>query len=458
MSIASELAGFVTQTRCQDIPPRAIDYAAMLVSSTVASAAMGSTLESSRIVRALLARRGGAAEATVWFNGGPRLPVAAAARANALMSDAAASDDSDLRNITHPGTTLVAAAVAMAEKTGADGKDVLAAIALGYEAVGRINGAVVPGLMYEKGFHGCMVTVLGGAVAAGLLMKLDARQMTHALALAATSISGLLAAARTSTAREHHAGLAAMLGVEAAELAGLGYTGEEGIFEHPKGYFFMYGQDAHASGRVAAVTQGLGTAPWQILTHMALKLVPGAHTEHAMAEAAAEASRRAGDAGVPPGEIAAIVVSRPKAHLPASKNPPTDLIGIAHSPAYFAAAAAADRAYTWVHATPDKIMDPAIRRLLPLVEAGPPPTADVDRYQQGATVTVRAADGRSFSATVFAPRGAAVNGIEWADVEEKFTTLCPLAGMTPQAVARCAALLRGFREATGMTALVELLG
>ena len=36
------------------------------------------------------------------------LPVAEAARVNAVMSDAAASDDSDLRNIVHAGTTLVA--------------------------------------------------------------------------------------------------------------------------------------------------------------------------------------------------------------------------------------------------------------------------------------------------------------------------------------------------------------
>jgi 2-methylcitrate dehydratase PrpD len=55
------------------------------------------------------------------------------------MSDAAASDDSDLRNIVHAGTTLVSTSLAIAERTGASGQDVLAAIVLGYEASGRIG-------------------------------------------------------------------------------------------------------------------------------------------------------------------------------------------------------------------------------------------------------------------------------------------------------------------------------
>src|SRR5690606_26536767 len=155
------------RTAYDDIPPKAIDYAAMLVASTLASAAMGSTLKSSDIVHSMLVQRGGEPEASVWFSRGVKLPVTSAGRINALMSDAAASDDSDLRNITHPGTTLVAASLAVAQKTSAHGRDVLTAIALGYEVAGRINTGVVPGIIWEKGFHGCMVVVFGGAVAAG---------------------------------------------------------------------------------------------------------------------------------------------------------------------------------------------------------------------------------------------------------------------------------------------------
>jgi 2-methylcitrate dehydratase PrpD len=454
MTIAAELAQFVTQTRYADVPSKAIDYAAMLIASTVASAAMGASLNSSRIVCRFEIERGGLADSSAWFAGPARLPAARAARINAVMSDAAASDDSDLRNITHPGTPLVAAAIAMAEKTGATGKDVLTAITLGYEAAGRINGGVVPGLIWEKGFHGCMIAIFGATVAAGLLLKLSAHQMTHALALSATSNAGLLAAANTSIAREYHAGLAAMLGVEAAQLAGLGYTAEETIFEHPQGFFHAYGVDAHASGRVAAVTEGLGET-WQILTEMAIKLVPGAHPYHAMAEAAAEASRTA---NVPASEVVSIVCSLPAMRAFNGPRHPTDLIGAAHSPIYFAAASVADRGFNWQHLSPEKISDPEIRRLLDLVEAGEPPTENVERYKQGATVTVKTREGLSFAKTVYAPLGSAVRGIEWPEVERKFKALCPLAGVGPSNIDKGIDVLKHFRQVSHVRELIELLG
>src|SRR4051812_10631263 len=105
MTIASELGSFVARQRFSDLPTKSTDYAEMLISSTIASAGLGSTIESSRIVRQLEVERGGKPEATLGFGKAEKLPGAAAARVNALMSDAAASDDSDLRNIVHSGPT-----------------------------------------------------------------------------------------------------------------------------------------------------------------------------------------------------------------------------------------------------------------------------------------------------------------------------------------------------------------
>src|SRR5438552_485719 len=134
MTVAKELAEFLTQIGPADLPPQAIDHAAMLIASTLASAALGAGIDSSLIIRDLARERGGTAEASLWFDAGPKLPVAEAAQVNAVMSDAAASDDNDLRNIVHAGTILVASALAMAERTAANGGDVLAAIVVGYEA------------------------------------------------------------------------------------------------------------------------------------------------------------------------------------------------------------------------------------------------------------------------------------------------------------------------------------
>ena len=272
----------------------------MLIASTLASAAWGSGIASSAIIRTLAREHGGTPEASVWFDPGPKLPVAEAARVNAVMSDAAASDDSDLRNIVHAGTTLVATSLAMAERTGASGQDVLAAIVLGYEASGRIGEAVTPGLR-TRGFHGCLVSIFAGAVATGRLLGLDAARMAQAIALSATSIGGLMAAANTSVAREYHAGLAALLGVHAALAAQKGYVAEESILETRHGFFEVYG-GTHGAG----VTRDLGRE-WDIITDMAIKLVPGGHPSHALAEAAANAAR-AGN--VSPDEVETITLSR----------------------------------------------------------------------------------------------------------------------------------------------------
>ena len=118
MTVARDLAEFLTGTSSADLPPQAVEHAAMLIASTLTSAAMGAGLESSAIIRDLSRERGGTREASVWFDPGSKLPASDAARVNAVMSDAAASDDSDLRNIVHAGTTLVASALAIAERTG----------------------------------------------------------------------------------------------------------------------------------------------------------------------------------------------------------------------------------------------------------------------------------------------------------------------------------------------------
>src|SRR6185295_20237750 len=131
MSIAGDLAAFLVKTKVGDLPPLALERARMVVASTIASAAMGSDIVSSRIIRELATERGGTPEATVWFDGGRKLPVADTARVNAVMSDAATSDDSDLRSIAHIGTIISTTAIAMAEQTGAAGRDVLAAMVYG---------------------------------------------------------------------------------------------------------------------------------------------------------------------------------------------------------------------------------------------------------------------------------------------------------------------------------------
>jgi len=447
MTVARTLATFLTQVSYPDLPPQTVEHAAMLIASTLASAACGSGLTSAAIIRDLAREHGGTPEASIWFDSGPKLPVADAAQVNAVMSDAAASDDSDLRNIVHAGTPLVATSLAMAERTGASGQEVLAAIVLGYEASGRIGEAITPGFR-TQGFHGCLVAIFAGAVATSRLLRLDAAQMAQAIALSATSIGGLMAAANTSVAREYHAGLAAMLGVRAALAAQRGYLAEERILETDQGFCAVYGGTDGAS-----ITRDLGHS-WDIITDMAIKLVPGGHPHHALAEAAANAAR-AGQ--IAPDDVETITLSRPGITALAGPLHPADLIDMAHSPAYFLAAGVVDHRFTWEHATVPKITEPVIHQLIDKVRVGAPPTDQVEQYKQGATVTIQTRDGQTFSSTVYAPKGAGMLGIDWADVDAKYRTLVPQAQVSDQQVEASLQVIHDFRQVTHVSALTDLL-
>ena len=447
MSIARDLAAFITQVTYDDIPPQALEHAAMLISSTVASAACGIGITSSKIMRDLAKERGGTPDASIWFDSGNKLPVASAAQVNAVMSDAAASDDSDLRNIVHNGTPLVSTSLAIAERTGASGQDALAAIVLGYETSGRIGEAITP-TFQTRGFHGCLVAIFGATVAATRLLKLDEAQMAQAIALSATSIGGLRAAADTSESREYHAGLATMLGIQSALAAGRGYIAEESIFETKGGFFATYGDTDGVT-----VTRGLGDA-WDIITDMAVKLVPGGHPSHSLAEAAANAAR---EGQVSPDEVETITLSRPGVTALGGPIHPASLIDMAHRPAYFLAAGVADHEFSWSHATEAKITDPVIHQLIDKVRVGPPPTQQVEEYKQGATVTIQTKDGRTFSSTVFAPKGAGSLGIDWADVDAKYRSLAPVSGLSGQQIEGSLEVIHNFGDVKNVSELIEFL-
>ncbi len=385
----------------------------MVIASTLASAAMGVEIDSARMIRELAVERGGVGEARTWFTSAPKLPVAQAARANAVASDAAASDDSDLRNIAHIGTIVSATSLAVGERLGARGADVLAALVLGYEIAGRIGAAITPGYS-DRGFHGCVITVFGGAVASAKLLRLSPEQTALTIALAATSIGGLYAAANTSVAREYHAGLSAMLGVESALAAHKGFAVDRSILEAPRGFFDTFG--GHDRERV---TRGLGER-WEILDHLAIKLVPGAHPYHAAAEAAVAVARQA---NVAPEEIASVTVAARSLgrHL---VYHPTDLVGMAHSVPYFVAAAIVDQRFGWEHAAAGRVLDPVIGAVQDKVrvDADPERNASVGRTC-GGSVTLLTRAGETFSCTVDAPRGSSERGIDWRDVDAKFRTL-----------------------------------
>src|SRR5436309_2619880 len=139
--VALGLAQILNRIKFSEIPSTPVSYAKMILASTLASAAAGRDIGSVRIIRDLAKEQGGKPEAPIWFDG-TKLPINQAARVNSMLSDAAASDDSDLRNVAHTGTCLTSTGLAIGERVGATGQDILSAMVAGYEAAGRIGASL----------------------------------------------------------------------------------------------------------------------------------------------------------------------------------------------------------------------------------------------------------------------------------------------------------------------------
>jgi 2-methylcitrate dehydratase PrpD len=427
------------------LPDVAIKHAKMIVASTLASAAAGVPIESAGIIRALAKEHGGRRDATIWYDGG-KVPIIDAARVNAVQSDASASDDSDLRNVAHSGTTVTAIGLAIGEHTGASGRNLLAAIVTGYEAAGRVGEA----LLSQQGFHASVAVAFGGTVAAARLLGLSDEQMANAIALTATTVGGL-AIGTNSWAREYHAGNAVLTAVNAVLAAAKGYEANADMLEARRGFLATFaGSDADPSSLVA----NLGDE-WDIVTHLAIKLVPGAHAFHPAVEAAVNAARAA---NVSPAEVAQILVSGPRHRtLTGGRAPPTDLVEAIHSLPYFLASAVADRDFSWVHVTAEKIASPTMAQLIGRVELDPaPPPVQYD-WSWGATVTIVTTSGKRYTSTVDAPRASGPRGIEWRDVDAKYAALMPISGMPARRIEQVLDVvheLETLRDVSTLTALL----
>ena len=444
--LALGLARLFHKTTYKDLSPVALKHAKMILASTLASAASGTKIESARIVRALAQENAGRAEASIWFDGA-KLPLNEIVRVNAMLSDAAASDDSDLRNVAHTGTCISALGLAIGERAGLSGQDVLCAMVTGYEAAGRFGDVVRGG---RPGLHASMVVAFGGVVAASKLLGLTPEQMAHAISITSTSMGGILMGT-DSWAREYMAGNAAMCAVNAALAARRGFTVNADLLEVKGGFLDTYGNPKVDMGNLL---RPIGPQ-WDIEKYLAIKLIPGAHALHSSMEAAANAAKQG---NVRPEDVAKIILSGPpKTSITYVQRPPKDMVEAIHSLPYFAATAVADRDFSWIHVTPEKMHRPVIAQLISMVEYDQTPSAIHYDWNWGGTATIVTKSGARFTATVDAPRGSGPRGIEWSDVDTKYHALIPDSGLPAKRAGEILAQVHDFEAVKQVAAFTRLL-
>ena len=195
----------------------------------------GSAEPAAHIITNFCARHYARPDASVYGDRAVKLEVGAAAMCNAVAAHVHDYDDVSASATGHPSVVVMPAALALGEKLGSGGKEVLEAYALGVEVMALMGRALNPE-HYSRGWHNtATLGIFGATAAAGRLLSLDREQLINAFGIAASCASGLKGNFGTMT-KPLHAGLAASKGIFAAELAGYGYEANRDIFEISGGF------------------------------------------------------------------------------------------------------------------------------------------------------------------------------------------------------------------------------
>src|SRR5262245_7180910 len=186
----------------------------------------------------VLREAGGRPQATV-LGHGLKLGLFDAPLANGQMGHLLDYDDTHMGGVVlHTSSPVLAALLALAERSPVSGTDLMLAYAVGFEA-GVRAGRTAPG-HHKGGWHltGTLGSIAAG-VAGGRLLRLDGQRLTYAMGIAATQAAGLQQN-RGTMCKSFHAGKAASNGVLAALLAERGFDSTQEVIEGKKGFARIY--------------------------------------------------------------------------------------------------------------------------------------------------------------------------------------------------------------------------
>jgi 2-methylcitrate dehydratase PrpD len=270
---------FISSARLAGFPPEAVAVGKRCIIDGLGVMLAGSTQPAAAVL-AEHARAAGASAAATAFGPRPfKTSVATAALLNGTSGHALDWDDTQLATspdrifglLTHPTIPPLVASLALAEARHASGSELLEAFLTGFEVECKIAEAIHPN-HYKMGFHSSgTIGTFGAAAAAAKLLGLDRTQTAHALAIAASSASGIRVSFGSMT-KPFHVGRAAQNGIVAAELAARGFTGGADALDPPWGFFATF---SHGGGFDASRIVGkLGNPQTIVWPGVAIKPYP----------------------------------------------------------------------------------------------------------------------------------------------------------------------------------------
>ena len=232
--ITGQLASYMVGARDRSLPPEVALAARHRILDSLAAVVSGARLKPGEMTIKYIGLQGGTPEASLLASD-IKTSAVNAALGNGMFGHADETDDFEPVTKSHPGCSVVPAALAMAEKAGSSGEELMRAVALGYDLCVRFLLALDPDAVRggHRSAEGTSST-MGSVGAAASIACLDEAGMRYALSYAAQQVSGLWSWVRDAEHVEKafdFAGMGARNGVTAATMAEAGLTGVWDIFQ-----------------------------------------------------------------------------------------------------------------------------------------------------------------------------------------------------------------------------------
>jgi 2-methylcitrate dehydratase PrpD len=242
------LGEYMSAARHRSLPTEIAEHAKHHVLDTLAAMISGSGLPPGQAAQRYI--RDNAVEGSVTIAASAlTAPPIDAALANGVMAHADETDDSHNASRSHPGCSVVPAALALGEQLGIGGEHFLRAVTLGYDVGTRVVLAMGGAeFSYENTMDTHSIAgTFGASAAAACVAGFDAQQMHWVLDYAAQQSSGYIIWRRDVDHIEKgfvFGGMPARNGVTAALLVRSGWNGVDDVFSGPDNFFQAYAPTA----------------------------------------------------------------------------------------------------------------------------------------------------------------------------------------------------------------------
>ena len=348
----------------------------------------------------------------------------------------------------HP-SDMISAVLAVADAYGCSGQGVIAATALAYEVFCRLSDQVVTG---DYGWDQGMFSIVGATCAAGVLMRLDQKQMGHAisLALAPNLPLGVTRTGELSMWKGCATASATRAGIFAAQLALQGMAGPGEPFEGRRGLW----EQAGVTQEVTLDEFG-GNGKQFLINDTTFKFYPSQIHTQAPIGLAVDLHGRVNAQDIDSITIESYRSGVSSPDTEPEKWDPQTRETADHSIPFLVAMALQDGAVTPGSFSPQRIADPSLRALMSgmTMTEGPGFT---EKYPQqyNCRIVVTTSAGEKYEASTSYPKGHKSNPLSDREVDQKFTNLASVV-LSEQQCSEALDLLWRIEEANNLTSLLE---